>query len=164
MPAKKIPFSAQKWLFASGLLFVILLLGLRFWAMRSLYLVGDEPNDYAIILNDLNFFKKYFANVLEPDQARLPFLISIPLVILSQNLETAVIALRHLFFIFHVLYCVISYRLIAKVSESTHAAKLYVILLLSSCYLGASSIFSVTTSDSLYLFFHIACIFYFFNT
>ena len=75
----------------------------RLVALWSVPMIGDEPDDLNIIARDipgiLNFFSSPGSYAL--DQARLPYLISAPLVYLLE--EHVLIPLRIVFLSFHLL-------------------------------------------------------------
>jgi hypothetical protein len=121
--------------------------------------VGDEPDDFGIITVDSSSYLSFFNNSITTDQARLPFFISMPfLYYLGDN---ALIPLRIMFFCFHLFYLFFCYKIIKLLSDSEAASWLFVLLVATSCFIASFSIFSISTSDNLYLLFHITAIYYF---
>jgi hypothetical protein len=146
-------------------LIALLLIGLylvfRVVALSQIPMVADEPDDFDIIIRDapgiLHFFNA--PRAYEFDQSRLPYYISAPfLYFLGEN---ALIPLRLLFLSFHVLYLVFSFKLARVLTENRTAAWGYVLLVAASCYLASFSIFAISTSDNLYLLFHLMSLYCF---
>lgn len=146
-------------------LIVALLMAIRISALLVLPPLGDEPDDFAIVKNTLFGFSNFFQNAGATDQSRLPHLLSLPFTfaMAAQNFESLTRILRFFFFSFHLLYLFLSYRLILYVSKQKTSAVIYFFLLLTSCYLSAFSIFTMTTSENLYLLFHLLSIAYFYK-
>lgn len=120
--------------------------------------LGDEPQDLAIIANDLNnlFF---FSNIFSYDQARLPYIISMPLVAVFN--EGAFIFLRLFFLVFHLLFIYFSYKIAKLFTDNKIASYLFALLLVTSCYLSSFSVLTLTSGDNLYLFLFAVCTFLF---
>ncbi|MDH3378553.1 MAG: glycosyltransferase family 39 protein [Gammaproteobacteria bacterium] len=155
---------ASSWTLGVILLVCFASIAFKINAITLIPFVADEPDDLALLISDArNFFELFAVTAQAPDQSRLPHLISLPIAWAFQdNLSHSVIALRALFFGFHILYLFFSFKLVYHLTKNQLAAWGYVLLLLTSCYLGAFSIFSITTSDGLYLLFHIVSLYCFY--
>ena len=134
----------------------LVLIVMRLMAIYQLPMIGDEPDDLNIIICDVSSVADFFhgAPFYGPDQSRLPFNITLPFVYLLQ--EKALVPVRIMFLLFHLGYIFLSYRIVSFLTGRESPAWMYVLLLLVSCFIASFSIFTMTTSDNLYLLFHIA--------
>ena len=140
---------------------IVILLMAKVYALFTLPMIGDEPDDLSIIAADMEGFDNFFSapDAYEFEQARLPFYISIPFIVLFPN--GPIVPLRLLFFIFYLGCLLVSYHFVRFLWGSRDAALAYVLLLSMSCFLASFSVFSITTGDSLYLLLHILSIYTF---
>ncbi|MCK4541761.1 MAG: hypothetical protein KAU17_05945, partial [Spirochaetales bacterium] len=144
---------------------IYLIIGLfivfRLVAIFIVPIVGDEPDDFNIILTDVKGFKDFFVtpDAYELEQSRFPFIVSTPLVVALKH--RAIIPLRILFLIVHLIYLLFSYKLIVMVTGKKSAGLMYVLAIVTSCFIASFSIFAITTSDNIYLLFHILSIYSF---
>lgn len=142
---------------------------LRLIAIAKLPPIGDEPDDYPILLELIKSPTVFFYNVHEPDQARLPHLISIPLVLLFEKgsswyqQQGSLIPTRILFLGIHMLFLFFCYLLAKELFQNKASPVWYVTLLVSSAYLASFSIFTMTTSNSLFLFFFIVSLYIYYK-
>jgi len=154
---------ASWWLAAAGLSTGLAMLSAAWIAAWLLPMVADEPDDFALMLGELNTLSGLFTQpAAASDQSRLPHLLSLPVAwIFRHDGNAALVAVRSLFLLFHAAYLYLSFRLIAAVS-CRNAAWVYVLLLAVSCYLSSFAVFAMTTSDALFLLFHVACMYRFY--
>ncbi|HDZ79304.1 MAG TPA: hypothetical protein ENH39_08390 [Gammaproteobacteria bacterium] len=146
--------------------FILLSIYFQLKSIALVPFIADEPDDLSILLHDLHLYPNLFsATAISPDQSRLPHLLALPLAWLFQdNLNQAIIAIRGLFFTFYLGYLFISFRLVLLITGMQTAAWFYVLLLTASSYLSAFAVFSMTTSDSLFMLFHIAVLYSFYRS
>ena len=145
-------------------LIIGLFIAFRLVAIFIVPMVGDEPDDFNIILTDVKGFKDFFVapDAYELEQSRFPFIVSTPLVVALKH--RAIISLRILFLIVHLIYLLFSFKLIVVVTGKKPAGLMYVLVIVASCFIASFSIFAITTSDNLYLLFHILTIYSFINS
>ncbi|MFC1591872.1 hypothetical protein ACFL43_05065 [Thermodesulfobacteriota bacterium] len=145
---------------ASLFLVVAVFVAFRLTAICSLPMVADEPDDYTILACDVPGVLDFFTSpkAYSHDQSRLPYLISAPFIYLLQ--DRALVPLRMLFFAFHLGWIFYCCRIVQLLTGSKTAVLGFLCCLVTSCYLASFSVFALTTSDSLYLFFHAAVIYY----
>lgn len=124
---------------------------LKFFAMTQVPLVGHELKDLTIGLGELLAWKNFYYGVISPEDARLPFLISLPFAFFYSPFSLGFYRLPFLLFHFATLF--IYYRIGRLLLESTWR-RLWIALLAVACWISGFAIFSATTGDSLYLFFH----------
>lgn len=133
--------------------------------IASIFSLGpllDEPEDFLMIVKDVkNLFGHDWHPQFKPEQARFPNLIGAPFVIALSH--DSLIPLRLLFFLFHLMYVYLSYRLVRRVFSSELPALSYAVLLLTSCFLAGNSIFALTAADTLYCLLHLATLCFFFD-
>ncbi len=145
---------------------IAIVLYLRIKAINLIPMIGDEPDDMAIIFHDLISYRDLFTTPAEgPTQSRLPYLFSLPFCqSFGTETEYPYVILRYLFLSFHAGFLYLNYRLVRLFTSGSSAALGYMVLLLVSCYLSAFSIFSLTTSDGLFLLTHIAVLYVFYSS
>ena len=153
--------SFQQLLLIGALLIIGVSLIFRLIAIWQIPMIGDEPDDVALLLGDLPDILNFFSapRTYGFDQSRLPYILSAPLILAFQ--DHSLIPMRLLFLSFHILFLFYSFKLVQFLTNNKRASWGYLLCLVASCYLASFSIFSITTSDNLYLLFHIMCIYYF---
>lgn len=141
-----------------------LIVSLRIYPAFTLPLFGDEGDDLYIIVNDASSLKHFFSDkhTYAWDQARFPHLISaIAMVITGINADNIFKRLgiiRFVFLLMHIGYLIISYKLIASITQNRTAPFIYVFLLTTSCYMASFSTAMMTSGDTAFMFFHILSI------
>jgi len=100
--------------FLAGIVFICFAyVVLRIVAIIQLPTLADEAEDPGILIRDLGSVNNFFGTVKATDQARLPFVVSIPILLLFRM--SGLIPVRLLFLLFHLIYFIFSYRLIRGV-------------------------------------------------
>ncbi|USN95598.1 MAG: glycosyltransferase family 39 protein [Candidatus Nomurabacteria bacterium] len=117
-------------------------------ATTKLGYFADEPDDFAMFLNDFDQVDEFFSKASGADQARFPHVISAPILLaLGDN---PLIATRILYIIIHCIYLYVLYKLF-RLSLSKVKSFYGIVLVASSAYLFSFSIFTMTTSNNLSL-------------
>lgn len=138
---------------------IIVSLYLRVYALVTLPIVGDEVEDSIILKTDSSQHPDFFENVRAPSQSRLPFEVTTPIVNLlelSKNQlvqNQSLIPTRLLFFVFNGLFLFICYKISRAILKEKTSSQIFLLFLITSSYLSSFSIFTLTTSDSMFLAF-----------
>jgi hypothetical protein len=139
-------------------IFAVYLVVVKFTAIRELGFLGDEPDDYKIIRRDLRSISSFFEESYAHDQARLPHLVSIPVILLFK--KGSLLAVRLLYIGIHVIYLWLFYRMMRLKFPDSQA--LYCTVLVgSSAFLASFSIFAMTSSNNLFLLGIVAALYYY---
>lgn len=128
--------------------FIIYLIFVKVIAIHELSFLGDEFDDYKIIHSDLENIDNFFEESYEHDQARLPHLLAIPFILVFNN--ESLFMVRLFYIIIHVAYLFLFFQML-KLKMPNIQALYCTVLVGSSSYLASFSIFSMTTSNNLYL-------------
>ncbi len=137
---------------------VCISIALRIQTIMNVPPVGDEPDDYNILVTDIPRIRAFFAGVRASDQSRLPFLAAAPFVALYEKGDTeylqeeSLIPMRFWFFGLFLIFVGVCYTL-ARTVFGRGSAGIYTVLLLTSAFLSSFSVFTMTTSDTLFLLF-----------
>ena len=147
-----------------NIVFFILILYLiivKSHAIGQLIPIADESGD-LYLLNTLFTMETLTDLADDPEQARLPHLISLPFAIAfgQDYVSDSLIPIRLLFVFIHCFYLIVFYKMLRlKFSE---AQSLYCLCLTAlSTYLFSFSIFTMTTSNNLFLLFSTCTIYYY---
>lgn len=140
------------------LLFLIYIVILKFAAIHQLGFLGDEPNDFRIMLEDYGNADNFFENSREQDQSRLSHIITLPVVAaFSQN---PLFYARTLSILIHVCFLVVFLKTL-RLKFSSKQSYYCAILAGISTYVFSFSIFTMTTSGNLYLLFGMSALYYY---
>ncbi len=120
----------------------------KFSAATQLNYYSDEPDDYGNIIGDLKTIPSFFDRIASADQARLPHLVTVPITIVFG--DDSLLPSRMLYIAIHLAYLVVIYKLF-RLSLSKVKALYGLAMVALSAYLFSFSVFTMTTSSSLFL-------------
>lgn len=139
------------WFVLAVLTIVLLYCGVvKITAATQMSYFTDEPEDAMIVASDISTAPYFFESSRAPDQARLPHLVALPITLAFS--DQALLATRVLYIFIHIIYLCLIYKLFRLHVSRLQALYGFALTALSS-YLFSFSIFTMTSSNNLYLLF-----------
>jgi hypothetical protein len=132
--------------------------GIKVFAADRTSWLGDEPTDARDIAADRATVSHFFTHADEPDQARLPMLIAAPIVLTLK--DDSLFLTRVEFILLYGIYLVIFYKTLRLKLSRPRAYFGFMVVALSA-YLSSFAVFTMTTSNTLFLVFAMAALYYY---